>query len=473
MKVLLVRPNADAPSNFPPLGLLHIASYLRENGRYSIHIVDAANTFETPEQIGGIASDFEADVVGISSLAADSKHAAMTAEAVRAKRPGATIVMGGAHVTSSPIYFLKFPAVDYCISGEGEIAFHNLLDLLSRGGNGELSSIPGVYYKTADGETTGTPRSFIPDLDAIPPPAWDLIDVESYFRNKHRRPSANPHFATKRCLPVMTARGCPFGCSYCHDVAGRKVRAYSKERVLSDIEYLEKKLGATEVEIIDDLFNYNLKRATSVLDTITERGLKVPITLTNGLRADYISDDFLESCKRAGVYRIIFAIESGSPRVQKAMHKRVNLERAQENISKAAAMRFSTGGYFMLGFPDETYEEMQMSIKFAVDSDLHTAGFSIVATFPNTELYEWAISKGFSISGEYEDYNKVSTNLSKVPSQTIMKLRRDAFRRFYFNPKRIYRFFRDTPVKMFWRKAYIAARQFIIGDVDSGKKKFW
>jgi radical SAM superfamily enzyme YgiQ (UPF0313 family) len=472
MKVLLVRPNSDFPSNFPPLGLLHLASYLRQRGQYEIRIVDGRNTFETPDQIAYIAKDFNADVVGISSLAADSQQAATIAQSVKAELPNVAIVLGGAHVTSSPEFFFKFPEVDYCVAGEGEIVFYQLLQVLSERSTESIAGIPGVYFRNGEG-INGVPRAFISNMEELPPPAWDLLDVESYFTNKYRRSAANPHYYSRRCLPIMTARGCPFRCIYCHDVAGRKVRAFSIDRILEEYDYLTEKLGAQEIEFCDDLFNYNLERATALLNAIAERNRPVRITLTNGLRADYLSDEFLDACKRAGVYRIVFAIESASPRIQQFVHKRLNLDKALENISKAAARHFSTGGYFMLGFPDETIEEMKMSIDFAVNSDLHTAGFSTVATFPNTELYDWALQKGFQLDGNYEDYNRIITNLSKVPAHKIEELRQEAFRRFYLSPKRVYRYLRDTPRNMFLTKAYIATRMTLLGDVDTGRVKFW
>lgn len=474
MRVLLVRPDSQVQSVFPPLGLLYIASYLRQTSGHQVKILDARNTRETPTKIGKIASAFQADVVGISAFASDCLEAGEVARAVKAQSPFSVIVMGGAHVTSDPTYFFRYREVDYCIAGEGELTLNRLCHLLQEGTREDLAHLPGLYYRQPDDSLAGQRHSFIDDLDGLPLPAWDLLDVESYFNNKHKRPCGNPHNYDTRVLPMMTSRGCPFHCAYCHDIFGTKVRTFSTDRVMAEFDYLTKKLGAHEIEIVDDLFNANLKRAGDILHGFEQRRNGFHISLVNGLRADHISDDFLEACKRAGVYRILYAIESASPRIQKLIHKNLNLEKAKENISRTAAKRISVGGYFMLGFPGETRAEMDQTLQYAVDSDLHTASFLILAPFPNTEIHRWAKAQGYDLSETYEDYYRVKANLSEVPTATIEKFRGEAFRKFYLSPKRIYRYLRDTPVHtMVAKKAYISLRMALRGDVDVGKAKFW
>ncbi len=474
MKVLLVRPDSDVSSIFPPLGLLYIAAYLRTHNGHEVRILDARNTRQTPEEIAAAARLFGADVVGISSMASDCRQAGDVAQAVKRAHPSAIVIMGGAHVTSDPTYFFRLPEVDFCAAGEGEITFHQLLEILPEGTREDLKALPGVYYRNPDGSVEGTRHTYIEDLDSLPPPAWDLLDVESYFKNKNKRVSGNPHNYDPRCLPLMTSRGCPFHCAYCHDIFGTKVRMFSPDRVLEEYDLLTQRLGAREVEIVDDLFNANLQRAGGILEAFARRGRRIPISLSNGLRADHISDEFLDQCKAAGVYRILYAIESASPRIQKLIRKNLNLEQANENITKTARKRFSVGGYFMLGFPEETLEEMHMTMDFAVRSDLHTATFLILAPFPNTEIHTWAKEHGYDVSQTFEDYYRVKANLSQVPAETIEKLRGELFRRFYLDPNRIYRYLRDTPVRtMVGKKLYVSLRMALKGDVEKGAIKFW
>ena len=474
MKILLVRPDSDVSSIFPPLGLLYLAAYLRAHNGHEVRILDARNTRETPAEIAAAAKRFAADVVGISAIASDCRQAGDVAHAVKRNNPLTIVVMGGAHVTADPTYFFRLPEVDICVAGEGEITFYKLLEILPEGTREELKALPGVYYRNPDGSVVGTRHTYIEDLDRLPLPAWDLLDVESYFRNKKKRASANPHNYDPHCLPMMTSRGCPFHCAYCHDIFGTKVRMFSRERVLEEFDLLTRRLGAREVEIVDDLFNADLQRAGGILEASAGRKRRIPISLTNGLRADRISDEFLNQCRSAGVYRILYAIESASPRIQKLIRKNLNLEKAQENISKTAAKRISVGGYFMLGFPQETLEEMHLTMDFAVRSDLHTATFLILAPFPNTEIHSWAKEHGYDVSQTYEDYYRVKTNLSQVPSETIENLRGELFRRFYLDPNRIYRYLRDTPLRtMVGKKLYVSLRMALKGDVEKGKIKFW
>ncbi|MCX6640411.1 MAG: radical SAM protein [bacterium] len=476
MKILFIRPDSDVQSVYPPVGLLHIAAYLRtQSDQYEFKVIDSRNTCETPQQLADIAYEFQPDVIGITSLSSECKFAVKAAQVIGARVPNIPIVMGGAHVTSDPTWFLKYPEIDYCVAGEGEEIFYKFTQLLPELLHEELDKIPGVYYRQADGAIKGTPHDYIQDLEQIPMPAWDLLDITKYFNNKRKRPSTNPHNWDPHCLPMMTSRGCPFHCAYCHDIFGIKVRTWSLEHVMAEFDYLTTTLGAKEVEIMDDLFNANLKRASEILNLMAERKRGTHLALINGLRADNLSDEFLHACKKAGIYRILFAIESASPRVQKLIRKNLNLDKAFENIAKAAALRFSTGGYFMLGFPEETLEEMHLTLEWAVKSDLHTATFLLLCPFPNTDMYKWAVEHGYDMGDQvYEDYYRIRTNLTKVSTEEIEHLRAVLFRRFYMNPKRIYRYLRDTPFHtMLWKKITAAIRMTVFGDLDSGKKKFW
>ena len=179
-----------------------------------------------------------------------------------------------------------------------------------------------------------------------------------------------------------------------------------------------------------------------------EEKLNLKFSFPNGLRADCMDEELIDKMKEAGCYRVNYAIESGAERLQKQMKKNLKLERAMEIINYTAKKNISIGGFFMLGFQDETEEEMKRTIDFALKSRCHTASFFILTPFPGTEMYQQAIDAGFDMEAIYSDYGAVSANISKVPSDRILKMRRDAFRRFYFNPRRIWSIFRTTPNKM-------------------------
>jgi radical SAM superfamily enzyme YgiQ (UPF0313 family) len=233
--------------------------------------------------------------------------------------------------------------------------------------------------------------------------------------------------------------------------------------VINELLYLKREKHIDEVDIIDDIFNLDKERSKAICDRIVQEKIKIGITFPNGLRADQMDEELIDKLKVAGCYRIIYAIESGSPRIQKEMKKKLNLEKSKYIIEYTAKKGISTGGFFMLGFLNETEAQMKMTTDFALKSKLHTASFFILQPFPRTEIFEQAKSAGFDLKGFPEDhYYRVAHNISQVPVERIYKLRAKAIRRFYFNPLRVIRFLRTTPFRhMFLRKVIMILKYLI------------
>jgi radical SAM superfamily enzyme YgiQ (UPF0313 family) len=205
-----------------------------------------------------------------------------------------------------------------------------------------------------------------------------------------------------------------------------------------------------EVEFVDDIFNYDRQRVFSVCDLITKRGLRCGIAFPNAIRADILDSTLIDALKDAGMYFSSFALESGSPRIQETMGKRLNIPRALENIEYAARKRIYTNGFMMMGFPTETEEELRQTVEVACSSMLHTASFFTVTPFPSTEIYDMYIKQqsGNSDALKFTDMNFClygGANLSAVPDEVLFRYQRIANRRFFLNPNRLYRLVRDYP----------------------------
>jgi radical SAM superfamily enzyme YgiQ (UPF0313 family) len=266
----------------------------------------------------------------------------------------------------------------------------------------------------------------------------------------------NQHQMKTRGVPISTSRGCPYQCAYCHNLFGKRIRYHSVENVIEQLRTLKEKYGVEEIEVIDDIFNLDLERAKTIFRRVIEEKLNLKFSFPNGLRSDRMDEEFLDIMKQGGAYRLVFAIESGSPRIQKLIKKHVKLEIAAKNIELAARRGFSLGGFFMLGFPSETEEEVMNTINFALKSKLATATFFVVTPFPGTDLHKMATELGYNLPQEYEHYQKVSLNVSEIPSEKLEKLRQYALRKFYLNPKRLWLYLRTTPwYHRFFAKIYI------------------
>lgn len=444
VKVLLIRPGADIPLVPPPMGLMYLASCLRQIGDHKVKIIDGRLLDLRPEQILERADGFDPDVVGITSLTMEGPVAHQIAAVSKKKWPNRPVLLGGPYPTSDIKKAISDPNVDFCFTGEAERSFVDWVKTELNGG--EVSEVPGITFRS-----NGTPKTmphggFVENLDEIPFPAWDLLELDLYFKKKFLRTrTMNPHQMRSRAVPMVSSRGCPYRCSYCHNLFGKKLRHRSVENVLDELVMLKEKYNIEEIEFIDDIFNLDIPRAKSVFQAIIDRNLDLKFAFPNGLRSDSFDDELLEVMKKGGAYRLVFAVESGSKRIQKQIHKNLNLEKARSNIEKADKLGYFLGGFFIIGFPDETEEEVWETINFACNSRLHTANFFILTPFPNTEVWEQALKAGMPVDGNFQHYYQVSVNLSKVPSQRLEKLRVRAIAKFYLDPFRIVRFISRVP----------------------------
>lgn len=447
MRILLIRPNSGIVKTPPPLGLMYIAAFTRKKmAAADLKIVDARRMRLSSAKVGEAIKQFMPDIVGITGLHFESLEAHAVARMAKSLNSASTTVLGGPYASSDYSRALEDDAVDYCVVGEGEESFYELTQRLSEGRQAE--GLEGVAYREGGACRYRPRQAYIKDLDSLPHPAWDLIPLEQYFDSR-RLSIGNPLQVEERAVPVFTSRGCPFGCYYCHDIFGKSVRFRSPENVLEELQHLVSRYGVKEIEIIDDVFNIDKARAKKICDLILEKGLKLKINFGNGLRGDIMDEELVEKLKKAGTYRIIYGIESGSPRIQEAIGKRLNLKRTAQVIELTARKGISVGGFFMMGFAGEKKEEILQTIEFAKRSRLHTASFYYVKPFPGTKLSVTLNKEGFEYNApQFSSYNTLSDNLSCVADAELKDLKRKAYREFYLNIFRVADIVRTTPNKL-------------------------
>ncbi len=464
MKILLLRPNSVIPVASPPIGLMYLVGYLRKyrSNKDEVKIHDARGELTSDDGVGEIIREYQPDLVGVTSFTMEAKTAHKYIALAKQYVPDCITVLGGPYGTSESDIALKDQNIDYTIRGEGEQTLVNLLESLDNGK--EVAGVKGISYRKNGKIEIGEFPDLIQDLDDIPFPAWDTIDLERYFVRDGLRRLMNPIQVRLRGMSLFSTRGCPYRCTYCHNVFGKKLRKRSVENVLGEIKWLVEDFKVDEIEFIDDVWNCDRNWAKAICDGIVEAGWDLRMSFPNGLRADQMDEELVDKMKAAGAYRICYAVESATPRIQKMIKKNVNLERTMEIINYTADQGISTGGAFMLGFRDETEEEAWNTIKYAFATKLHTASFFILTPFPNTPMYDEALSMGYDMSAMYSDYSSVSANLSKIENKRLEQLRRIAYRRFFFNPRRALAIIRTTPSKRtLFRNFFRAVRIAITG----------
>jgi anaerobic magnesium-protoporphyrin IX monomethyl ester cyclase len=420
----------------PPLGLMYVAAALRRAG-HRVEVYESLTDWQELSGFRAALTKFHPDVVGLSAITVEASVMKRMAEITREELPGVPVVVGGPHATSYPEWCLKVPAVDYVVRGEGEQSFPALVQVLSRGGRPE--GLPGVGRRGSSGELDlGLPPKLVCDLDELAFPAWDLVDISLYAR--HRSMSA---MGQRRYMTVVTSRGCPYRCIYCHAVHGKQFRARSPENVSAELEELHRRHGVTDFEVVDDIFNFDRERMREILARVAAAQWRPTLHFPNALRADLLDEPQLRWLRQAGTQYLSLAVETASPRLQRLIRKNLRLDVVQQNIDHALRLGMFVNGFFMLGFPTETADEARATVNLAVRSKLHTALFFIVTAFAGTDLYELATdrptSHGIQDGFENLDYIKGTSNVSAMTDQELFGIQRAAYLRFYADPRRVLR----------------------------------
>lgn len=433
------------PNAVPPLGVLSLAAVLRARLGAEVRILDAFFEDDAPASAARAVRELEPDLVGISCLTAEAGLAHEMAAAVRAQRPGTPVVMGGPHPSADSAAVLGDANIDAVAIGEGEETAVELLRLIAEEGPGWkspglLRGVAGLAFRGEEGIELSAQRQAISDLDALPFPAWDLVDYRRYW--KAGRMSTR-YKATY--LPMMTSRGCPYRCIFCHRIFGKAFRARSPESVAEEAALI-KRLGAEEIEFYDDIANLDGERFSRIMELLAARGPDLGLSFPNGLRADLLSRESVDLMRRAGTKEVSVAVETASERLQKLIGKNISPEKVDHVINLLADRRIFTRGFFMLGFPGETQEEMLQTIRFAHRSRLHMAFFFTPNPYPDTGMYRMFSESGRIpedvMAGDYE-YHASPFNGSAVSDARFRLLYKWAFFGFFLDPVRMYRAARD------------------------------
>jgi radical SAM superfamily enzyme YgiQ (UPF0313 family) len=431
------------------MGVLSLAAYLRQKMGAEVRVADVHLMKDPAREVADIVRDTEPDLVGLSGLTCEAFMLHHSAQIAKTIRPAVPVIAGGPYPSSDPERLLSDRNIDAAVIGEGE---ETLLDLArhiqDEGGPfvnpANLAAIRGVAYRDEDGAVhRSLPRPHIEDLDSLPPPAWDTLNVRWFWACRSMSTAGVRPYMT-----IFTSRGCPYRCTYCHNIFGRGFRARSAEGVVEEMAALRRTYGVNDFEFLDDCVNLDRRRFEAILTGLLDRGLHPKLHFPNGVRTDLLDEHQIRLIHQVGAGEISVAVETASPRLQKLIRKNLDLEKVRRNIELMADLRIFTRGFFMLGFPTETEEELRATIDFAVASRLHTANFFITNPFPGTPIYEEFKALGKLRNDvntiDYE-YHSAPFNGSEVSDQRFRSLYREAYLRFYFRPGRILRILRDRP----------------------------
>ncbi|MBO34392.1 MAG: hypothetical protein CMM74_15690, partial [Rhodospirillaceae bacterium] len=367
-----------------PIGLLYLASVVNQKYPDIEFRIFHTTTFENAERdIQLMIEDFRPELVGLRALSLFQNEYESLAAVIRNKAPDVYIIGGGPFPSASFTRILENNSVDMVVLGEGDETF---LDLVSRlREHDELPIDVNGTVLMVNGEVKiNNRRPLIQNLDALPFPNYDLINLDDYVDI----PNHSLKLTTK-CGYICSSRGCPYRCFYCHTGFGKGIRRRSKENVVDEMRNLSETKGIKEFIFLDDLFNVPRKDGKELLEHIAKSLPDVQLNFPNGLRADQMDSEFIDLLEECNTVHMALAIETATPRLQKICGKRLKIDKAYEIIQEASK-RFIVVSFFMIGFPTETVEEAMETVRLASSLEHVTQPvLNVVRVYPETALFDF------------------------------------------------------------------------------------
>jgi anaerobic magnesium-protoporphyrin IX monomethyl ester cyclase len=480
MKILLIdilRTSLEEvwPSAEHSLGLMYIAAALKKKFDDEIEIrirtlISRPNQPDADRQsVRAQLDDFTPDIVGVRCLSIGKDSLALVAGTVKEWDPECFVVAGGPYPSDDPADALRSASLDCVVCGEGDAT---MLDIVGRVRDGRpVGDVRGIALRAGGKIVRTPPRPLVADLDTLPFPDYSMIDFERFsnqfltFTSKISKPHAN----------IMTTRGCPYHCAYCHDILGKRFRARSPEHVLAEIRYIHDTYGITDFQIIDDIFNLDMGRAKKICDLIAGSGMNLTLSFPNAIRGDRVDEELIDKMAAAGTKFISYAVETASPRLQKLVRKNLDLGCVNRAIDYTAKAGIVTRGFFMIGFPTETEGEVMQTIEYAKSSSLCGATFFTVVYFPGTGLYRLAQAEGCFTGEGYSvqrDYVNVGDGPYAFSTGRLVELKMKAIREFAFSRWRIENALKLLPGYFTQREidgffmAYVVSSRARLEDID-------
>tara|TARA_B100000686_G_scaffold353740_1_gene460597 strand:+ start:4299 stop:5786 length:1488 start_codon:yes stop_codon:yes gene_type:complete len=436
MKVLFIKPNNLSDHIQPSLGLAYLAQGIRK--RHEVHIVDCIKERISLEDFSQkVIAIHKPDIIGIQCYTFDLRNVRKILQTIKETDTSIITIVGGAHISSDPenaFENLK-EHLDYGFAGEAEIGFPVFCDLLDSTNKKErnFSSVPGLIWKNGD-EVIFNPQTMEQDLDRLGDPAWDLIHPETYPEAQH-----GAFFKKFPIAPIITTRGCPYSCTFCSapNLSGKKLRHHSLNYILRNIRLLYYDFGVREFHIVDDNFTQDIDYAKEIVKGIIDLNLNISLAMPNGIRMDYLDDELLELLKRAGLYVVSVAVESGNNKILKNMLKGTTVEKIRKDVDRIHRHGLDIAAFFILGFPGETIKSMQDTINLAMELPLLRANFFTYLPLPGTESYRQLEKSGEIHGVDWDNFYFMSAAYTPkgVKRDDLLKLKKTAFLKFHLRPK--------------------------------------
>jgi anaerobic magnesium-protoporphyrin IX monomethyl ester cyclase len=436
---------------FPPIGIMSLSAVLKRAGHECV-MFDQAHP-ETPTDV--IVAEIrrqKPDLVGLSFLSTTSyPYAKMLARQIRAADATVRLAFGGVFASlNAQLVKLQCPEVDFVCRGDGEQLILDLLERLD-----DPAEVAGVTW-AKDGQPVHNPNRMLERaLDQWPFPDRESLSLDFVESMPLDVPAV---LSMERFTTMQTSRGCPWPCVFC-DIPifnEGKWRSRSAQHVVDEFVHLQE-LGYGSVYFVDDHFLLQAKRIEAMCKGINDAGVTIPWGCEG--RVDSTVQHLFPAMAKAHCRTLMFGIESGSQKVLDRLKKEQTLEEVETAVTSAKRAGIEiVHGFFVVGTPDETVEDMRATFDFASKLELDTFGFNRLCVYRGTPLWQEYVRRGLVDDlGDWYKYFKCSEiDPTCLPGDVINSERAAGLRRLFAYKVRHYpmqtlrllrRFLRYMPVR--------------------------
>ncbi|MFH1288887.1 MAG: radical SAM protein [bacterium] len=407
-KILLVNPHS-LPFFFSvekrvTLSILYLSSYAKQFG-HEVLFIDVDNDQRILHLLGEDfllsdyykshyykkIADFNPDIIGVTvHFSGRFKPAIEFIKLFKNDFSTVPCVIGGIYPTLFPEEILgNYADVDYILKGESEATFVELINSIVDDTN-RLKQIDGLAFRDKGKAIINEKKNFISDVDKIPFPDYDLIDIKKYYFDTSKW--YNPkNYSININLPILTTRSCPNQCTYCsmYKVHGRGFRKRSVENVVDEIEYLYNRFNQQYFSFTDDNLTFDKKRILRICSEIVRRRIKIQFDTPNGLDINRLDSEVLEALVNVGLIKTCIAVESGSPKIRESINKFIPQEKIFDVVSairRFPEVRFSL--LFVIGFPKETLDTLNETYLLIDKLGVHKFSMNYAVPYLGTKLFQ-------------------------------------------------------------------------------------
>jgi anaerobic magnesium-protoporphyrin IX monomethyl ester cyclase len=412
---------------YPPLATLYAAAVMREAG-FEVFLFDTMFA-ESPEGIKYFLENISPDYVIIyddgfnylTKMCLTNMREAAFSMAELARKAGCKVIACSSDATDHADKYFEHD-VDFIIKGEGEVTLKELIDAIERGEN-SFEKIDGLALSKNNSIITTKKREVLRNLDSLPVPAWDLVNMSEY---RSRWKKKNGYFS----LNISTTRGCPFHCNWCaKPIYGNRYNIHSPQRVFDELKVLTNQYGAEHFWMTDDIFGLKPGWVNEFTAIVEREKIKLKFKIQS--RVDLLlEENNIAALARAGCETVWVGAESGSQKILDAMDKGTTVEQIYEATRLLKKHGIRAAFFLQFGYPGETKEDIHDTVKMVMDLMPDDIGVSVSYPLPGTKFYE-TVKEELKEKANWKDSDELALMFRNTfPSPFYKELQRYIHKRY-------------------------------------------